>query len=182
MLEFFSRFRVAAERWGVAALTTAVIGLAGILPGCGVQPASGPRASSDSASLEEPDPAAVLAAAYEAEGAGREVIFIDVAGASQDELDETIDRLSDQLDAIILPAETAFRGDPDLPALTPTDPETGKIGVSFTLTDLAPLADGRYQANLSYARSGLDGGDLVVTLQAQGDEWVVTDISAETVS
>jgi len=175
---FFNRSRVAAERWSVAVLTAAVIGLAGIVTGCGVPPTNGPHASTDPASLNEPDPAAVLAAAYEAEGAGREVVFIDVTGASQDELDQTIDSLSDQLDAIILPAETAFRGDPDLPALTPIDPATGKIGVSFTLTDLAPLPDGRYQAILSFARSGLDGGDLVLTLQDQEGEWAVVEVSA----
>ena len=117
----------------------------------------------------------LLEAAYEVEGDARTIVFVDVDGASADELLDIMVELAETVDAEILPADVAFRGDPDLPALTPVDPETGQVGVSLTLRGITRLADDEYEATVSFARSGLDGGDLVLVVMWAGDGWTVVE-------
>ncbi|MHC4064185.1 MAG: hypothetical protein ACYSUI_06740 [Planctomycetota bacterium] len=153
-----------------AAAPAVLIGAAAmaLLGGCGMQTVAPGADSADA-----PAAALPLRVVYEAEGDGRAVLFVDVAGATQEELDQIITDLSAELDADILPGGAAFRSDPDLPALTPIDPDTGLIGVSLTLDRMAPVSPNRYEATVKYARSGLDGGFLTVVLERAADEWMV---------
>lgn len=150
-----------------------VVGLLIGLSGCGAQTAF--RSATDSA-IVGPTPQMVLAAAYDLEGGDREVIFLSTENLSVDEAETLMASLEDELGIDVLPADLAFRGDPDLPALTPIDPETGSIGVSLTLRRLIEVHAGEYEATVSYARSGLDGGDLVLQLVRVQDTWQVTSV------
>ena len=93
--------------------------------------------------------------------------------------DESFDALADELERSlgvdVLPDEFAFRGDPDLPALTPIDPDSGALGVSLSLREITEVADDEYEAIVSYARSGLDGGDLVLVLERSAVGWSVAE-------
>lgn len=142
-----------------------------MLGGCGVQtvvPAAG--------SAGKPGAALPLRAVYESEGDDRPVLFVDVTGASDEELDQVIDDLAAELGVEVLPGEAAVRSDPELPALTPMDPETGRIGISLTLESMAGVDQDRYEATVLYARSGLDGGYLKLVLEREAGEWEVTDV------
>jgi hypothetical protein len=141
-----------------------------LLGGCGIQTVAPGADSADA-----PAAALPLRVVYEAEGDDRAIVFVDVAGATEEELHQIITDLSAQLDADILPGGAAYRSDPDLPALTPIDPETGLVGICLTLESMAPVDDNRYQATVKYARSGLDGGFLTVVLERAADEWMVVE-------
>ncbi|HUU85202.1 MAG TPA: hypothetical protein VM243_17010 [Phycisphaerae bacterium] len=140
-----------------------------MLGGCGVQsPFSGGGAA-------EPAPALPLIAAYEAEGGDRSVIFLELGTALEDRYAELADDLAGEFDVDVLPVESAFRGDLNLPALTPIDPETGSVGVSLTLEEMLPIEDGQYEATVRYARSGLDGGSVTFILEQQDTDWVIVE-------
>ncbi|MCP4249056.1 MAG: hypothetical protein GY778_18585 [bacterium] len=156
----------------------AVLTVAASLSGCGAPAGlSGTAADNDGSAGESPDAATLLEAAYDAEGDARTVVFVDVDGATADELNDVMVALAETVDAEILPSEVAFRGDPDLPALTPIDPETGQVGVSLTLRGITRLGDDEYEATVSFARSGLDGGELVLVVAREEDGWAVVDQS-----
>jgi len=142
-----------------------------MLGGCGVQ-----SVVSAAGSAEKPGAAVPLRVVYESEGDDRPVVFVDVTGASDEELDRVIDDLAAELDVEVLPGETAVRSDPELPALTPIDPETGRVGISLTLESMTGVDQDRYEATVLYARSGLDGGYLKLVLEREAGEWVVTDV------
>lgn len=150
-----------------------VVGLMIGLSGCGAQTAF--RSATDNA-IVAPTPQMVLAAAYDLEGGDREVIFLSTENLSVDEAELLMASLEDELGIDVLPADLAFRGDPDLPALTPIDPETGSIGVSLTLRRLVEVDANEYEATVSYARSGLDGGDLVLQLVRVQNNWQVIGV------
>ena len=139
-----------------------------VLGGCGAQ-----AVVSSGSSLAAPSPALILKTAYELEGQQRQVIFLDAYELPDDRLDELMDELEAELRVDVLPAEAAFRGDPDLPALTPIDPQTGEVGVSLILHDITEIDPDEYEATVSYARSGLDGGDLILILERQAAGWAV---------
>lgn len=141
-----------------------------MLGGCGAQ-----SGVSGGAFAVEPDPALPLMAAYELEGRDRPVIFMELPDGQQDRFDEVAGQLAAELGAEVLPADTAFRGDLDLPALTPIDPDTGQVGVSLTLDGMFPIEDGRYEATVRYARSGLDGGGITFVLEQQEADWVIVE-------
>ncbi len=149
-----------------------------LLGGCGAQQGLGPGTAAGAlAAPEAPDASLPLKAAYELEGERREVIFLEVAGASDDAYNRIADDLFDELSVDVLPAEDAFRGELDLPALTPVDPETGLVGVSLTLREMAAADDGEYTATVSFARSGLDGGDITFVLHRAEQGWSVAEYS-----
>ncbi len=124
-----------------------------------------------------PNAALALKAAYDLEGQEREVIFVAANDLSDDEYDLLLDDLQAQTDAQVLAGELAFRGDPDLPALTPIDPETGDVGVTLVLQAMTPVSQSRFQVDVSYARSGLDGGTLTFTLIQEGSAWVIVEVN-----
>ncbi len=160
----------AAAAWGK--ILALLVGLAALqlLGGCGVQGASvGPG------TVDSPSPATALKAAYELEGQNRDVVFLEASDLDGDELAQLMAELSAALGVEVLPAEAAVRSDPDLPALTPLDPDTGRIGVSLTLWEITETEPGRYEAVVSYARSGLDGGELVLYLEPGTAGWSVVD-------
>ena len=143
-----------------------------MLGGCGAQSAvSGGGRGAEAG----PDPALLLMATYQLEGRDRAVIFMELDGRPQDRFDEVADQLAVELGVEVLPADAAFRGGLDLPALTPIDPETGEVGISLTLDELLPEDDGRYQATVGYARSGLDGGSVTFVLEQEGADWVIVE-------
>lgn len=147
-------------------MTVALLGLSG----CGAQ-AVLPSGSSPDA----PSPTLVLKAVYELEGRQRPVIFLDAYDLPDDEFDQVMAELEVELRVDVLPAEAAFRGDPDLPALTPVDPDTGQVGVSLTLHEITEISPSEYEAIVSYARSGLDGGDVILLLQRRANRWSVVE-------
>jgi hypothetical protein len=151
----------------MAAVSLAVVVLPG---GCGAQAVVATGGDS-----EAPSPALVLKAAYELEGQQRQVVFVDAVELADDEFDALMAELEAELQVEVLPAEAAFRGDPDLPALTPIDPETGEVGVSLTLHEIAEVAAREYEAVVSYARSGLDGGELIIVLARDAAGWAVVE-------
>ena len=142
-----------------------------LLTGCGAQ-----YAVSSGGSAAAPQAAVPLRAVYESEGRDRAVVFVDVMGASENELDQVIEDLSAELEVGVLPGEAAFRADPELPALTPIDPDTGEIGISLTLESMICLDRDRYEATVLYARSGLDGGYLTLVLEHEAGDWFVADV------
>ena len=147
-----------------------------VLAGCGAQGGlSVGTTGAGTLSDETPSKVLPLKAAYEQEGGQREVIFLTVADADDEEYNEIADALFEELGVDVLPAETAVYTDLDLPALTPVDAETGQIGVSLTLHQLVDVDGEEYEATVSFARSGLDGGDVTYTLERQDDEWTITD-------
>ena len=140
--------------------------------GCG---AEGVLHSASEAALVPPSPATVLKTAYELEGGQRQVIFLDADELSEEELDQVAVSLESELRVTVLPAEAAFRGDPELAALTPVDPETGEVGVSLTLHEIAEVGSGECEAVISYARSGLDGGEVIMVYERRAGRWVLVD-------
>lgn len=136
--------------------------------GCGVQPGA-----DGGGRITGPAPLLPLMAAYELEGRDRPLIFLDLGAESDADFEEVADELAAEFSVDVLPADTAFRGDLDLPALTPIDPESGQIGVSLTLGEMVPVEDRRYEATVRYARSGLDGGSIIFILEQQGPDWTV---------
>jgi hypothetical protein len=138
--------------------------------GCGVQPAA-----AGGGRITGPEPLLPLMAAYELEGQDRPLIFLDLGAESDAGFEEVADELATAFSVEVLPAETAFRGDLDLPALTPIDPESGQVGISLTLDEMVPVEDRRYEATVRYARNGLDGGSIVFILEQQGRDWTVVE-------
>ncbi|MFQ5491201.1 MAG: hypothetical protein ACE5GE_10800 [Phycisphaerae bacterium] len=151
---------------GIASLLTA-------LAGCGAQSAFHSAAT---APIISPTPTMVLSAAYDLEGGQREVIFLTAENLSPDEIETLTASLENDLDVDVLPAEVAIRSDPDLPALTPVDPQTGSVGISLTLRRLVEVDTDEYEAVVTYARSGLDGGDIVFQWVRRQDTWEVADV------
>ncbi len=144
------------------------------LSGCGAQTTF---QSATDTPVTGPTPQMVLSAAYDLEGSQRQVVFVSAQNLSTDELETVMASLADELGVDVLPAELAYRGDPDLPALTPIDPDTGSIGVSLTLRQLIEVDPDEYQATISYARNGLDGGDMVLQLVRVKGTWQVTSVA-----
>jgi len=149
-----------------------------IVTGCGASAGLAGSSGTVAASTAAGDPVkvAALRAAYDLEGSERAVVFLAVTGATDTEYAEIADALFEALDVDVVPAEQADRASPDLPALTPVDPETGAVGVSLTLLEVTPVDEERFEATVRYARSGLDGGELSLTV-APGDDgaWAVTE-------
>jgi hypothetical protein len=150
----------------VLVLTVALLGLSG----CGAQAVLPSGSSPDG-----PSPTLVLKAVYELEGWQRPVIFLDAYDLPDDEFDQVMAELEVELRVDVLPAEAAFRGDPDLPALTPVDPATGQVGVSLTLHEITEISPSEYEANVSYARSGLDGGEVIMVYERRAGRWVLVE-------
>ncbi len=120
--------------------------------------------------------AAALREAYRMEGHSREVVFVAIADADDDHVDDVIRRLKAALGVTVRRAHEADRSDPKLPALTPADPQTGQPGIVLRVDVLTASSGGRVQAVVTYARSGLDGGVLAITLERRVSDWAVTAV------
>jgi len=143
-----------------------------VIGACGVQPATQAPLVMGDGPDDEPVEVAALKAAYVHEGAGRSTVFVDIAGATDAEIEEIADRLSAELGVIVRHSDEALRDDPDLPALTPYDSKTGEVGVVLRLDDVTPTDSECYEVDVTYARSGLDGGSVSLTLVLESGEWV----------
>jgi len=117
----------------------------------------------------------VVKHAYRMEGHGR-IVFLAAPDVDGSMLTAACGALENDLGVKVRPEEHADRTDPDLPALTPVLPETGEIGISIRLGRFNLAEDGRLHVTVSFARSGLDGGDLDYVLERAGDEWSITDV------
>ncbi len=126
------------------------------------------------------------ALAAEALTSDRSVVFVaddtdyDAEGAPPppgvDEFGELLARLSEVLGLRTHPDEEADRSHPDVPVLTPVDPETGEWGVTLWV-DLQHCEDGTAEVVAGYVRSGLDGRIFSLTLQCDFDGWYIVSAS-----
>ena len=90
--------------------------------------------------------------------------------------------IADKLRVKVSPEQDADRSNPDLPVLTPFDPETGEIGISISLGRFEVDGEGRWHVLASYARSGIDGAGLTYTLERDGSDWVIVAVEVAFVS
>jgi hypothetical protein len=151
--------------------------------GCGMQGVVGP--AEEPAATSSPPvgvEVAALKAAYELEGHQRPVLFVEVAGASPVEFDDIVAQLETALNVIVRATPEAVRDHPDLPLLTPYDPQSGQLGVVLRVDRTTPLEADTYQVDIVYSRSGLDGGSLSVTVTQSASEWNVADVDVTAVA
>jgi hypothetical protein len=172
------------RRIGKSAVSVYRTAFAGVAVVCLVLPAftgCGAATPANDATAElqtTPDPVVPLAAAYEMQGQDRPVIFLDVSGTPGVTHEQVADALSSRLGVAVLPADVAFNGDADLPALTPVDPSTGNTGVKLSVLEMRQLDPMEYEVEVEFVRSGLDGGTLIFTLSFDGAEWRITQAVA----
>jgi len=95
---------------------------------------------------------------------------------SEDEFGELLARLSAVRGLRTRPDEQADRSRPDVPVLTPVDPETGEWGVTLWV-DLQHCEDGTAEVVAGYARSGLDGRVFSLILHCDFDGWHIVSAS-----
>lgn len=164
--------RTGFVHWSRRILLTAPL----IAAGCGAPGGAGligQPAAADSQRVE----VAALKAVYELEGHQRPVVFVEVADASPANVDDIVTQLEDELNVIVRPTPEAVRDNPDLPLLTPYDPQTGQVGVVLRVERTTQAAGDTYEVNVAYSRSGLDGGSLSVILTPGESGWTVVDIN-----
>lgn len=116
---------------------------------------------------------------YEREGAKRAVFLSIADGATTtDSLEDLIAELSELLSVSVLDESLADRSPrSDVPFLTPIDPATGDLGVSLSIREVSVSGDNHRQVKLSFARSGLDAGIYLYTLQSDGNIWRIIDVA-----
>ena len=88
-----------------------------------------------------------------------------------------LERLSESLALPVLSIDEADYSDPDLPALTPVDPQSGKVGVSVWLELQQRQLDGSLLVVGGFARNGLDGMIFEFLLMADNSGWDIVDAS-----
>jgi hypothetical protein len=139
-------------------------------------PVSADSPASSAAVVPSSVEAAALCEAYRREGGGRDVIFVEVSDGDADVVDDIVRRLRATLGVTVRRADEADRSDPERPALTPVDPRTGEPGVVLRVDAVLALSGDRVRVVVTYARSGLDGGVLSMTLTRDGADWAVTAV------
>ena len=138
--------------------------------GCGV----GPPPTDGVGASAYLDAATVVKAVYELEGEDRRVLFVDVDGCSDEVLDATLRRLADELPVDVLRGDQAELTDPSRPALTPLHPETGETGLFVRVVTIERTGPREAEAYVRFSRSGLSGGDLMLTFDQTAGGWKLT--------
>lgn len=115
----------------------------------------------------------VMKAVYEQEGQGR-MIFLGAEGEAET-LQEAMSRLETDLNTRVRPEWEAVYP-PDLPALTPADPETDEVGVMIRLGRFTHEDNGHLRVRVSFSRSGLDGADCEYVLESTAEGWSVIEV------
>jgi hypothetical protein len=87
-----------------------------------------------------------------------------------------MDQLARALGIVVRHANEADRSDPDLPALTPTDPSTGDVGVVLRVVSVESMQDNACAVAVTYARSGRDGGAVTLHLVCTDAGWSIADV------
>ncbi len=140
--------------------------------GCG----TGPCPSAGSGPPAALDAVTVVKTVYELEGRDRGVLFVDIDGYSTEALDAAVRQLAEQLPVAVLPGAAANRSDLTQPLLTPVHPETGEPGLWVRVLSLELTGPREAQADVEFARSGLDGGILVLTFEQTAEGWQLTGV------
>ncbi len=121
------------------------------------------------------DMVTVVKAVYELTGGNRGVLFVELEGYSVEALEAAVLQLGEQLPVEVLCADQANLADPNQPALTPVHPETGEIGILVRVFAVEQTGPDEAKAHVAFSRSGLSGGDLVLTFERVAQGWELTD-------
>ncbi|MCK4659259.1 MAG: hypothetical protein KAV82_07020 [Phycisphaerae bacterium] len=158
-----------ANSWAIPALwgTLALLAVAG----CGATPHPSPKTETPT----ELDLVTVIKTVYELEGDGRGVLFVGLDGYTDDTLDTAVLELAEQLPVTVLRSDEACFSDLSQPALTPVHPETGQPGLGVRVFSIEQIGLSTAEAHIAFSRSGLDGGDLLLSFEWTPLGWTLTD-------